>query len=73
MARQPSLTWRRPNLCGGSVCVRGTGVAVWVLRSRYRAGESFRALAADYDLPVATVRAVMRLKFGGRPATRGSR
>src|SRR5437773_179976 len=44
----PTPITRRPGVCGGDACVRGTRVMVWLLVLMRRGGRSDADLLADY-------------------------
>lgn len=45
-----SPVWRNPKVGFGAYCIRGTGIRVEFVASRWAAGETIRSLAIDYDL-----------------------
>jgi uncharacterized protein (DUF433 family) len=59
------MDWRErivvdPAVCHGRACIRGTRVLVSVLLDNLGAGETAEAIARDYDVTVADVRAALQ-------------
>jgi uncharacterized protein (DUF433 family) len=63
--------WRRDGLKGGQPCIRGTGILVWCIVSRYLGGDSIRLLAKDYGVPRAAVEQCIALVASGAFGRRG--
>ncbi|NMP23432.1 DUF433 domain-containing protein [Sulfobacillus harzensis] len=60
MTNSADVVERRPQTLGGHPLVKGTRVAVWVLKANYLRGMSVDELAEDYGLPVDVVQQALR-------------
>lgn len=59
------MDWRNrivvdPAVCHGKACIQGTRVLVSVILDNLGAGETAEAIAHDYDVTVADVRAALQ-------------
>jgi len=53
---------KRPGLRGGRHVIKGTGIPVWIITERYRAGDSIATLAMDYKLDEKLIRAALEFE-----------
>jgi uncharacterized protein (DUF433 family) len=63
--------WRMHGVKGGQPCIRGTGILVWCIVSRYLGGDSIRSLAKDYGVPRAAIEQCIALVLTGAYGKRG--
>ena len=59
----PRLIVLNPHVQFGRPCIEGTGIPTSVIAERYRAGESFEALAEDYGQPSPSIQEAIRFEF----------
>ncbi len=59
----PKLVVLSPRIQFGRPCIAGTGIPTSVIAERYRAGESFEALAEDYGQPSLNIQEAIRFEF----------
>ncbi len=59
----PRLIVLNPHVQFGRPCIAGTGIPTSVIAERYRAGESFEALAEDYGQPPPSIQEAIRFEF----------
>jgi hypothetical protein len=60
MAKWP-LLWRKDNVGWSRCCIDQTGMAAWVLASRFAAGESIADIAADMRVGAEAVEQAVQL------------
>lgn len=60
----PMLIAVDPTLSFGRPVLAASGIAVDIVVSRYRAGDSIRDLVADYNLPEAAIEEALRYELG---------
>jgi uncharacterized protein (DUF433 family) len=62
-----------PNVGWGSVCIKGTGIGVWVVASRFVAGDTIQMIADDYSVPQSDIEEAIRLFMAALPGRRGNK
>lgn len=62
---------RVEGVSAGVPIVKGTGIGVWMLASRFAAGESIEAIADDYHISVLQVTDAIRLVVAATFGQRG--
>jgi uncharacterized protein (DUF433 family) len=59
------LLWRHPDIKGGQVCIRGTGIIARYVADCFAGGDSIEALVDDYDVEPEAIRQCIRLMLFG--------
>jgi uncharacterized protein (DUF433 family) len=64
----PSLVMIDPRVQFGRPCITGTGIPTGVVAERFKAGESFEALARDYERPREDIEEAIRYETARQAA-----
>lgn len=59
----PSIVEINPNLSAGRPVIKGTGVATEIIAERYKAGDSIKALAKDYERTAEEIEEAIRCEL----------
>lgn len=62
-AEAPALIVIDPNIAGGRPVIKGTGVPIEMIATRYKAGESIRELASDYECKQEEIEEAIRCEL----------
>jgi uncharacterized protein (DUF433 family) len=59
------LLWRHPDIKGGQVCIRGTGIIAQFVAGCFAGGDSIEGIAQNYSVEPEAVRQCIRLMLFG--------